>query len=173
MWLSCSPLSRFAVVNWQMPLVWADKGRSTKPRSGFVPSRGEKNNFSIYHGEPCEIKFFFWNSSVKWQFFTAGTTLPRKVWVDGPMKSLVLSVHLLKSCHSKFSMHTGWSAASTWRSCSNWKMTWRMTWTQWGYSLSVVRCCDIGALHNCVLWCSSGTNPPVYAEFNGFVVKSM
>ena len=49
-------------------------------------------------------------------------------------------------------MHTGWSAASTWRSCSNWKMTWRMTWTQWGYSLSVVRCCDIGALHNYVIF---------------------
>ena len=59
MWLSCSPLSRFAVVNWQMPLVWADKGRSTKPWSGFVPSRGEKNNLSIYHGEPCEMKVFF------------------------------------------------------------------------------------------------------------------
>lgn len=93
---------------------------------------------------------FFWNSSVKWQFFTAGTTLPRKVWVDGPMESLVLSP--LKSSHSKFSMHTGWSAASTWRSCSNWKMTWRMTWTQWGYSLSVVRCSDTGALHNYVIF---------------------
>ena len=123
----------------------------------FVPSRAEKNSLSMYHGEPCEMSVKkSW--SMKWQFFTAGTTLLRKVWVDGPMEFLDI-FSPLKSCHSKFSMHTGWSAASTWRSCSNWKMTWRMTWTQWGYSLSAVGCYDIGALHNfAIFFCNQSSS---------------